>query len=87
MIIQFHRYFEKRYQKLSLSLQQKVDQTIRAFAQDPRAPKLRNHALSGTLLGKRAISVTGDVRIIYEMQGEHVIVLFLDVGSHAQLYE
>lgn len=87
MILRFHRSFEKRYKKLYPALQMKVDATIRIFAKDPHAKRLRNHALAGSLSGKRAISVTGNVRIIYETEDKHVTVLFLDVGTHAHVYE
>lgn len=86
MIIRYHRLFEKRYRKLSPELQRKVDSAVGIFVRAPFAPRLRNHGLIGVLLGKRAISVTGDVRIIYEMEGDHLLVLFLDVGTHTQVY-
>ncbi len=86
MKIRFHRLFGKRYRKLTPVLQKKVDVTIALFMRDPKATRLQNHALVGELIGKRAISVTGDVRIIYEMEGDHVIVLLLDVGTHTQVY-
>lgn len=87
MIIRFHKRFIKRYDKLPSSIRRKVDSIILIFHGDPFAVRLRNHPLVGHLDGKRAISVTGDIRIIYEMEGEHVTVLLLDVGTHAQIYE
>ena len=87
MIIKFHKRFIKRYDKLPSRIRRKVDATILIFHGDPFTARLRNHSLVGHLDGKRAISVTGDIRIIYEMEGEHILVLLLDVGTHAQLYE
>jgi addiction module RelE/StbE family toxin len=87
MIIHVHLRFKKRYLKLSPFLREKIDGVIMLFEQNPFAPSLRNHALGGALKDKRAISVTSDVRIIYEMEGEHTVVLFLDVGRHAQVYK
>jgi addiction module RelE/StbE family toxin len=87
MIIHFHRRFKKHYHKLPISLRNKVDKVIVLFREDPFTPSLRNHGLDGSLIGRRSISVTGDIRIIYEMEGEHAVVLFLDVGTHAQVYE
>jgi len=86
MNIRFHRLFGKRYQKLPLTLQQKVDAAIRLFARDPRASQLRNHALTGVLIGKRAFSVTGDIRVIFEMIDDYAVVLLVDVGAHSQLF-
>jgi len=87
MNVLYHRLFEKRYSKLPLSLQRKVDETISLFLIDPYTPRLRNHALLGILKGSRAISVTNDLRILYQMEGEHVTVLFLDVGRQGQVYK
>jgi addiction module RelE/StbE family toxin len=86
MNIRFHRFFSKRYKKLSPVLQKKVDKTIQIFIQNPHARELYNHGLVGSLIGKRSISVTGDVRIIFAVEGNYITVLFLDVGTHAQLY-
>ncbi|MBP9710606.1 type II toxin-antitoxin system mRNA interferase toxin, RelE/StbE family [Patescibacteria group bacterium] len=73
--------------KLSPFLREKIDRVIMLFEQTPFAPSLCNHALVGALKDKRAISVTSDIRIIYEMEGEHAVVLFLDVGRHGQVYK
>ncbi len=86
MTIRFHKRFIKRYDKLPSSVRRKVDATISIFHSDPFTARLRNHPLVGSLCGQRAISVTGDVRIIYEMEGDHVMVLLLDVGTHTQVY-
>lgn len=86
MIIYFHRRFRKHYRKLPLVLQNKVDRTIVLFRQTPFASSLRNHGLEGSLTGRRSISVTDDLRIVYEMQGDHAVVLLLNVGTHAQVY-
>ena len=45
---------------------------------------LYDHALTGKLAGKRAFSIAGDIRVIY-VELEDAIV-FLDVGSHNQVY-
>ena len=87
MIIHVHRHFKKHYHKLSPIVRNKIDKVIILFKEDPFTASLRNHELQGALNGRRAISVMRDVRIIYEMEGNHAIVLFLDVGTHAQLYE
>lgn len=38
------------------------------------------------MLGKRAISVMGDMRIIFEEFNDYTLVLMLDVGTHNQVY-
>ena len=86
MIIDFHRNFDKAYFKLSPKLQAKVDQAIHLFERDPFDPKLRNHALLGQMIGRRAFSVTGDVRVVFQVFENYAIVLMVDVGTHNQVY-
>lgn len=86
MQIQYHRQFEKRFAKLQPQLQQKVIQTIQQFSKNSFSPKLRNHPLTGQLRGKRAISVMGDMRIIFEEYDNYILVIMLDVGTHNQVY-
>ena len=46
---------------------------------------LYDHALTGKLDGKRAFSITGEIRVVY-VELEDAIVL-LDVGTHKQVYK
>lgn len=78
--------FKKAYQKLTLKWQEKVDETLREFAQNPYNPKLSNHSLHGELKGLRAISVAGDIRIVFEEQDNYIVVILVTVGTHNQVY-
>ena len=86
MQIRYHKRFEKHYQKLSDELKNKVQQKIAVFSQNPLDRQLKNHALTGKLFGKRAFSVTGDMRVIFEEFEDYTLVLFVDVGTHNQVY-
>ena len=86
MKIVYHKNFLKRYKKLSKDLRTKVEDAILLFSKNPKNKKLQNHALKGNMKGKRAISVAGDVRIIFEEHDNYVLVIMLDVGSHNQVY-
>lgn len=86
MKILYHKKFDKRFEKLSFKLQDKVIEIIKLFQKNPINPILENHALRGRMNGKRAISVTGDVRIIFEEHNNYVLVIMLDVGTHNQVY-
>lgn len=86
MKIQYARLFEKRFKKLSPKLKEKVVQVIEKFSQNPHDKTLNNHPLKGKLEGKRALSVTGDMRIIFCEYDRYVVVLMLDVGTHNQIY-
>ena len=86
MIIGFKKSFIKRYAKLRAVDRDKVDNALRLFEQSPNSPVLKNHALNGVLAGKRSIRAGNDLRLIFEIEGDYVLVVFIDVGSHNQVY-
>lgn len=86
MQIKFHRNFEKRFKKLSDKFKKKTIAAIRRFEKNPFDPVLKNHALTGNLIGKRAFSIAGDMRIIFEEFDNYVLVIMLDIGTHNQVY-
>lgn len=86
MKLDFHKRFEKQLTKLSPRLQNKVEATTRRFMKDPHDPRLRNHSLKGSMQGLRAVSVTGDVRIVFEEYNNYKTVKFLKIGTHSQVY-
>lgn len=86
MEIRFVRRFEKKFEKLPSNLRQKTSRVIEIFRKDPFHPSLHNHALAGNLAGRRAISVTNDVRIVLREFEHYTLVLFLDIGTHNQVY-
>lgn len=86
MQIRYHRHFLKRYEKLPSDIKVKTLRAIAKFAKHPFDPRLRNHALKGRLLGKRAFLVTADIRVIFEELNNYIIVIMLDVGTHNQVY-
>lgn len=86
MELRFHKRFDKEFQKLSPKIQHKAKLVIQEFQRNPRHPLLRNHALRGSLEGLRAVSVTGDVRIIFTADGNYQKVTLLRIGTHSQVY-
>lgn len=83
----FHRNFEKHYKqriKPYLKLSRQFSERYKLFLAGERGKPLDDHALSGGLQGRRAFSITGDVRVIYIEQADQII--FLDVGTHSQVY-
>lgn len=86
MIIKRNSSFERAYKKLSLDQQQQVDDTIRLFIAEPFHPQLRNHKLKGSQRGIRSISAAYDLRILYVEHDGHTIVIFIDVGTHDEVY-
>jgi len=86
MELYYHHRFRKQLGKLSPKLQRKVRLTLDIFEGNPRDSRLRNHALSGRFGGQRSISVTGDVRIIFEKEDDYEKVILLQVGTHSEIY-
>lgn len=86
MIIDYSKTFEKRYERLSRKIQDRIDEALERFESNPFDIRLRNHPLHGAMTGKRAISVGGDLRIIFEEFENYTLVLMLDVGTHNQVY-
>lgn len=86
MQIKYHRVFTKRFKKLPKKLQVKTHEIIEKFTKDPYDKSLRNHPLKGSQQGKRAFSITGDMRIIFEEYENYTLVLILDIGTHNQVY-
>lgn len=81
-----HKNFKKQYKKLDEFSRKKVNLSIKRFHENPFNPLLKNHKLNGSMSGRRAISVTGDLRIIFEEYDDYVTVLMLDIGTHNQVY-
>ena len=86
MRIDFHRAFIKNLERLSPTLQEKVSVTLGVLGKNPHDPLLHNHALKGRMIGKRSLSVTGSIRIIFIEYDDYVAALLLNVGTHAQVY-
>jgi len=86
MRIRFHKDFRKGLKKLTPNQKIRVGETLEFFENDPFDPILKNHALKGNLLGYRAISAGGDIRLIFREQDNYVYVLFISVGTHNQVY-
>ena len=86
MKIIFHKTFLKQYTKLDTWLANKSEDAIKKFQHNPYDPSLHNHLLHGDMSGLRAFSVTGDIRIIFEVQGNYALVIFLEIGGHNKVY-
>lgn len=86
MRILFKKRFVKQYQKLKKSDQGRVDNALRIFEKNPFDSQLKNHALVGKLIGKRSIAAGFDLRMIFELEGDYIIVIMIGVGTHSQIY-
>ena len=87
MRIGYHKNFIKQFEKLQKKEQERVLYALKLFENNPFAEQLRNHQLKGSLSDFRSISVGGDLRLhYYEKEPNHIVVVFVTIGSHAQLY-
>ena len=85
MVINTTKTFDKQYSKVNEKIKTAFKAHIKILKSNPFDAKLRNHALKGKYLGFRSINITSDVRALYTIQGDYVI-LFGFIGTHSQLY-
>jgi len=86
MKIIYHRNFTKTFLKLTIKQQNRIIEAITDFQNNPFDPILKNHALHGDQKNRRAFSVGGDLRIVYEEENNYTVVTFYRVGTHNQVY-
>lgn len=85
MNIQTTKSFDKQYSKLNTRIKKQFKSRLELFCINPFDNSLRNHALRGRYLGYRSIDINGDVRALYTVKGNAVII-FGFIGTHSQLY-
>jgi addiction module RelE/StbE family toxin len=83
--VDYTKQFKKQYQKLSQKTQQQCDARLSLFMSKPTSPLLRVHILHGALSGCSSINISGDIRVVFQVQDDGVI-LFVAIGTHEQLY-
>jgi addiction module RelE/StbE family toxin len=79
----FEKHFKQRIGP-NEKLRSQFKERLTLFVAGELGYPLHDHAMTGKLAGKRAFSVAGNIRVIY-VELEDAIV-FLDVGSHNQVY-
>ena len=79
------RSFDKQYAKLNIKIKSSFKKRLQIFKDNPFDEVLRNHALKGNYLGYRSIDVNGDVRALYTVR-DNAVIIFGFIGSHSQLY-
>lgn len=76
------RKFTRRHPDLDSEL----EAVLKQLEQDPRAPRLRLHALQGKHRGKHAVSLTYSHRIVLILRVTEKEIVLLDIGSHDEVY-
>lgn len=85
MIIRYLPKFKKQYKKLPEKIQDQFGEKIALFAVDPTLPVLKVHPLKGKFKGYWSMNVNGDVRALYIVDGDSIVIFGL-IGTHSQLY-
>jgi addiction module RelE/StbE family toxin len=86
MIIETTKTFDKQYSKLNDKTKTIYKNRIVMFKSNPFDFRLHNHVLKGKYLGYRSIDITGDVRALYTVKGD-IVIIFGFIGTHSQLYK
>ena len=81
----FDRAF-RRFARRHPELREKVAATLLRLSEDPFAPSLRLHALTGDLAGLHAVSLTYAYRIVLVLRIVESEVVLVNIGSHDQVY-
>lgn len=77
--------FGKQYAKLSKKVQHQFDEKIILFVQEPKNALLNIHSLTGEFAGLLSFNVNADVRVMYEVQ-QNTIIILVAIGTHSHLY-
>jgi mRNA-degrading endonuclease YafQ of YafQ-DinJ toxin-antitoxin module len=76
------RKFIRRHPELGSEL----EDVLKQLEDDPRAPRLRLHALQSKHRGKHAVSLTYSHRIVLVLRVVAKEIVLLDIGTHDEVY-
>ncbi len=80
----FKRAF-KRSVNGNAIMEERFWERVKLFKNNPFDPKLRTHKLSGKLKDLWSFSIEYDLRVIFSFAAQER-VLFIDIGSHKEVY-
>jgi len=83
--IDFTKNFSKQFKVLRPKQKDRFYDRLDLFKKNPHDKTLRDHALKGKYKGYRSIDIEGDLRALYYVDGD-TIVIFGFIGTHSQLY-
>ncbi len=76
----------RKFLKQHPDLRDRFAQVLAQLREDPFAPQLSYHPLSGKYEGVQAIHLTYNYRIILSILITEKEIILLDVGSHDEVY-
>jgi mRNA-degrading endonuclease YafQ of YafQ-DinJ toxin-antitoxin module len=77
---------EKSFLRKHPDLHERYFKTLLLLEQNPHHPSLRLHSLRGNLTGLHSVSISMRYRITLELQIRQNTILFVNVGSHGEVY-
>lgn len=84
----FHSSFERAYRRKvagGSARHKRFKTKLRVFIKDPFHISLKTHKLTGKLKNYWSFSVEYDLRVIFYLENPETVV-FIDVGTHDELY-
>ncbi len=87
MNIRYHKRFLKNYSiriEPNSKLKHQFKKRLNIFIIDPKNPLLKDNRLTGDLKEFRSFSISGNIRLIYQIIGQDL--LLYDIGTHNQVY-
>ncbi|PIQ71512.1 type II toxin-antitoxin system mRNA interferase toxin, RelE/StbE family [Candidatus Roizmanbacteria bacterium CG_4_9_14_3_um_filter_33_18] len=88
MNIYLSKNFSKAFEKLTKNnflLKDKIKAKVKFFTENPKHPSLKLHKLKGKMVEDWSFSVEGDIRVVLTYIDDGV--LFVDIGSHKEVYK
>ena len=80
----FARAFKKTIKK-NPELQEKLEEALKLFVNDPFHPVLGTHKLSGKLKGHHAFGLGYDFRVVIKFVDREEVAL-ISIGRHEEVY-
>ncbi|MGM0760693.1 MAG: type II toxin-antitoxin system YafQ family toxin [Thermodesulfobacteriota bacterium] len=80
----FKRSYRKRISRHP-QLHKQFHSKMALFIEDPFAPQLKTHKLSGKLKGLWAFSIDDNYRVLFEFLNQNKVLL-IDFGTHDEVY-
>lgn len=81
---QFKAKYKRRISKNNRLVQEFLE-AVETFQVDRSSSAIKDHPLGHKMYNYRAFSINSDIRVIYLEKEDHV--LFVDIGTHEQVYQ
>ena len=86
MQVRFSPDFDRQFiRRLTARQQSKALDMLEVFQDEPFHKDLRNHSLRGEWFGHRSITISGDLRMHFQILNNET-AYFVVIGTHDQLY-